>query len=63
MSVGILSIGLRNLRVVNKFLQHAQGILHRAKAPKSPHLFDRPRPRACGGSILEALLEERRNDR
>ena len=40
-----------------------QGILNRAKAPKSPHLFDRPRPRARGAGVLEALLEERRSGR
>jgi prevent-host-death family protein len=41
-----------------------QGILHRAQARKSPHLFHRPRPVPSeGGSILEALLEERRSGR
>ena len=41
-----------------------QGLLRRARAPKSPNLFNRPRPRARGGaSILEALLEERRSGR
>lgn len=41
-----------------------QGILHRARAPKSSRLFDRPRPRPRGGaSILEALLDERRSGR
>lgn len=38
-----------------------QGILHRAQTTKSPHLFDRPRPRPReGASILAELLEERR---
>ena len=41
-----------------------QGILRRAKASKAPDLFLRPRPRArLGGSVLEALLEERRSGR
>jgi hypothetical protein len=41
-----------------------QGILHRAQAPKAPHLFHRPRPRPHeGAGILEALLEERRSGR
>lgn len=41
-----------------------QGILRRAQAPKSLHLFHRPRPNPSeGGSILEALLEERRSGR
>jgi prevent-host-death family protein len=41
-----------------------QGILRRAQAPKSPDLFTRPRLRAHeGASVLEALLEERRNGR
>ena len=41
-----------------------QGILRRARVPKSAQLLDRPRPRARGGgSILEALLEERRSGR
>jgi prevent-host-death family protein len=41
-----------------------QGLLRRARAPKSPDLFKRPRPQASGGaSILETLLEERRSGR
>jgi len=41
-----------------------QGILHRAQAPKSPDLFARPRPNAREeGSVLAALLEERRGGR
>ena len=41
-----------------------QGILHRAAAPKSSGLFDRPRPRPReGASILTELLEERRSSR
>jgi prevent-host-death family protein len=41
-----------------------QGLLHRARAPKSPNLFQRPRPRAReGASALEKLLEERRSGR
>jgi prevent-host-death family protein len=41
-----------------------QGILHRAQAAKSPDLFARPRPKARGeGSVLAALLEERRGGR
>jgi prevent-host-death family protein len=41
-----------------------QGILHRAKASRTPELFARERPRAhAGASVLEALLEERRSGR
>jgi len=41
-----------------------QGILHRAQAPQSPDLFARPRPKAREeGSVLAALLEERRGGR
>jgi prevent-host-death family protein len=41
-----------------------QGILHRAQAPKSPKLFQRPRPQAReGASAVEELLEERRSGR
>jgi prevent-host-death family protein len=40
-----------------------QGILHHAKSPKAPRLFDRPRPRPRGAGVLEALLEERRSGR
>jgi prevent-host-death family protein len=41
-----------------------QGLLRRARAPKSPNLFHRPRPRALdGASVLEELLEERRSGR
>jgi prevent-host-death family protein len=41
-----------------------QGILRRARAPKDANLFSRQRPTAReGASILEALLEERRNGR
>ena len=41
-----------------------QGLLHRAQAPKSPNLFARPRPKASEeGSVLAALLEERRGGR
>ncbi len=41
-----------------------QGILRRAAAPKVAELFHCKRPRAKnGGSILEALLEERRAGR
>lgn len=40
-----------------------QGILQRAKSPKAPTLFSRPRPEARGPGILDALLEERRSGR
>jgi prevent-host-death family protein len=41
-----------------------QGLLHRAQAPKTPDLFARPRPEAReGGSVLAALLEDRRGSR
>ena len=41
-----------------------QGLLRRARAPKTAELFRRPRPTAReGGSILEALLDERRSGR
>ncbi len=41
-----------------------QGILRRAKAPKAPDLFRRPRPTAHeSASIVAALLEERRSGR
>lgn len=40
-----------------------QGILNRAEAAKSPHLFSRPRPRASGPGVLDALIEERRDGR
>jgi prevent-host-death family protein len=41
-----------------------QGILRRARAPKPPDLFGRPRPKAReGASIVAALVEERRGSR
>ncbi len=41
-----------------------KGILRRASASKSADLFDKPRPKAHrDGSILKALLQERREGR
>ena len=41
-----------------------QGVLRRARGQKTPELFSGPRPRPRrGGSVLDALLEERRYGR
>lgn len=41
-----------------------QGLLSRAKTPKSREIFTQPRPRASDdGSILSALLDERHDSR
>jgi|SRR6185295_16165235 len=41
-----------------------QSLLHRARAPKSPHLLSRPRPKAReSASVLKALQEERQSGR
>lgn len=41
-----------------------QGLIRRARAPKDPKLFSRPRPQAReGASVVKALVEERRSGR
>lgn len=41
-----------------------QGVLRRGEGTEMVDLFDRPRPKARhGGSVLDALIEERRDGR